>query len=189
MEKTSKNMVLRILIAVCFIWLPVNVVRYFISSKTYESGNILAMVVALLPVIAGLFIVIGALLGSRVVIGLGSVIYVLQAGYSIYVYIMNMQQDLPDEGKKGFRSLIITTALMLLAFLFLALACFIKRSDLALCIFAVVLFVVWFFVRRGQLPDGAAKWPLQLVLTAAGSVLGTILSALLFAVRKKKVEA
>ena len=132
---------------------------------------------------------IGALLGSRVVIGLGSVIYVLQAGYSIYVYIMNMQQDLPDEGKKGFRSLIITTALMLLAFLFLALACFIKRSDLALCIFAVVLFVVWFFVRRGQLPDGAAKWPLQLVLTAAGSVLGTILSALLFAVRKKKVEA
>lgn len=187
MEKKNKNTILRILIAVCFLWLPINGVDSIISSKIYESSAVLALVVGLLPAIAGLFIVIGALLGSRVVIGLGSIIYVLQAGYSIYVYILNMQGDLPDDGKKSFRSLILTTALMLLAFLFLALACFIKRSDLALCIFAVALFVAWFFVRRGQLSAEASQLPL--ILTAAGSVLGTILSAMLFAVRKKKVEA
>ena len=187
MEKKNKNTVLRILIAVCFLWLPINGVKNVITSKIYESGDVMALVVGLLPAIAGIIIVIGALFGSRVLIGLGSVIYVLYAGYSIYVFIMNMQGDLPDDGKKSFRGLILTAALMLLAFLFLALACFIKRSDLALCILAVVLFVAWFFVRRGQISAEASQLPL--ILTAAGSVLGTILSAILFAVRKKKVEA
>ena len=187
MEKKNKNTVLRILIAVCFLWLPINGVKNIITSKIYESGDVMALVVGLLPAIAGIIIVIGALFGSRVLIGLGSVIYVLYAGYSIYVYIMNMQGDLPDDGKKSFRGLILTAALMLLAFLFLALACFIKRSDLALCILAVILFVAWFFVRRGQISAEASQLPL--ILTAAGSVLGTILSAILFAVRKKKVEA
>ena len=189
MEKTNKNIVLRILIAICFVWLPINGALSFLSAKTYLSGDPLAITLGLLPVVAGLFIVFSALFNARAGIGIGCMIYVLQAGYSIYVSIMNMQQGLPDEGKKSFRGLILATALILLAFLFLALACFIKRSDLALCILAVIFFIVWFFVRRGQIPAEASKWPLQLVLTAAGSVLGTILSAMLFAVRKKKVEA
>ena len=187
MEKKNKGTVLRILTAICFLWLPVNGAMNFISGKIYESGDILAIVVGALPFIAGIFVVIGALLGSRVVIGLGAVIYVLQAGYSIYVYIMQMLQNLPDEAKKSFRSLILVTALMLLAFLFLALACFVKRSDLALCIFTIALFVGWFFVRRGQIAADASQLPL--ILTAAGSVLGTILLALFFAVRKDKKEA
>ncbi len=95
-----------------------------------------------------------------------------------------MQQDLPAEAKKSFRGLIISTALMLLALLVLALACFIKRSDLALCILAVVLFVVWFFVRRSGYTAGQSQLPL--ILTAAGSVLGTIITAAFFAVTKKK---
>ena len=188
MEKKNSNIALRILIAICFLWLPINGARAFITGKVYESGDVLAMVVALLPAVAGLFIVIGALLGSRIVIGLGSVIYVLYAGYSIYVYVMQMMQGgLPDEAKKSFRSLIITTALILVAFLFLALACFIKRSDLAWCIFAAAVFVAWFFVRRSQLAADASQLPL--ILTAAGSVLGSIIMALLFAVRRNKKEA
>ena len=182
MEKKNKGIVLRILMAICFLWLPVNGAMNFISGKIYESGDILATVVGALPFIAGVFIVIGALLGSRILIGLGSVIYVLQAGYSIYVYVMQMLQDLPDEAKKSFRGLILVTALMLVAFLFLALACFIKRSDLAWCIFAAAVFVAWFFVRRSQLAADASQLPL--ILTAAGSVLGSIITALFFAIRR-----
>ncbi|MCR5010240.1 MAG: hypothetical protein K6A91_04810 [Clostridia bacterium] len=184
MEKTRKNMALRILIAICFLWMPVNGVRRLISSNVLQSGDIVAMIAAAVPAIAGLVLLIGALTGSRVVMGIGCVIDLLYLGYSIYVYIMSMQQDLPAEAKKSFRGLIISTALMLLALLVLALACFISRSDLALCILAVILFVVWFFVRRSGYAAGQSQLPL--ILTAAGSVLGTILSAVFFAVKKKK---
>ena len=49
---------------------------------------------------------------------------------------------------------------------------------------AIVLFVVWFFVRRSGYAADQSQLPL--ILTAAGSVLGTILSAVFFAVTKKK---
>jgi len=182
--KNNKTLVLRILIAVCFLWMPVNGVRGLISANVLQSGDIVAILAAALPALAGLVLLIGALTGSRVVMGIGCVIDLLCFGYSIYVYIISMQQDLPAEAKKSFRGLIISTALMLLALLVLALACFIKRSDLALCILAIVLFVVWFFVRRSGYAADQSQLPL--ILTAAGSVLGTILSAVFFAVTKKK---
>lgn len=185
MEKTSKHIVLRLLIAVCFLWLPVNGARAFLASKTYLSGEPLAIVLGLAPVIAGLFIFISALVDSRIGIGIGAILYVLYQGYAIYVYYMNMQQQgLPDEAKKSFRSLIISTGLIILAFLILALACFIERIDIALCIIAAILFVVWFFVSRSGAP--ADQPQLQRILTTCGSVLGTILMAMFFAVKKKK---
>ncbi|MBR3302378.1 MAG: hypothetical protein IKI73_06935 [Firmicutes bacterium] len=188
MEKKNKTLVLRILMAVCFLWMPVNGVRGLISANVLQSGDIVAILAAALPALAGLVLLIGALTGSRVVMGIGCVIDLLCLGYSIYVYIMSMQQDLPAEAKKGFRGLIISTAIMLLALLVLALACFIKRSDLALCILAVVLFVVWFFVSRSGYAAGQSQLPLM--LTAGGAVLGTIITAMFFAVtKKKKVEA
>ena len=184
MNKKKKNMVLRIIIAICFLWMPVNGVRRLISSNVLQSGDIVAMIAAALPALAGLVLLIGALTGSRVVMGIGCIIDVLCLGYSIYVYIMSMQQDLPAEAKKSFRGLIISTAIMLLALLVLALACFIKRSDLALCILAIVLFVVWFFVRRSGYAADQSQLPLM--LTAGGAVLGTIITAMFFAVTKKK---
>ena len=186
MEKKKNTLVLRILTAVCFLWLPVNAITAFVSEKVYESENVLTIVVAALPFVAGLFMVIGALVGSRVMIGLGSFIYVLQAGYRIFSYIMMLSEYVQKDARKALIGVILYSVLLLLAFLFLALACFVKKSDLALCLLTIVLFVAWFFVFRGQIPAGASKWPLQLVIAGAGSVLGTIFLALFFAINKKK---
>ena len=77
-----------------------------------------------------------------------------------------------------------TSKKLLPLLLVLALACFIKRSDLALCILAIVLFAVWFFVRRSGYAADQSQLPLM--LTAGGAVLGTIITAMFFAVTKKK---
>lgn len=187
MKSKNNYIVLRILIAVCFLWMPVNGVRSFIYSNVLPSGNILAIIIALVPAIGGVVLLTGALTGSRILIGVGAVIRLLSEGYSIYVYISQMQPGVPDEVKKSFRSLIISSVLVLLALLFLALACFIKRSDLALCILTIVLFVVWFFVRRSGYAAGQSLLPL--ILTAGGSVVGTLLLAFFMAFSKKKKEA
>ena len=184
----KKNLLLGILTAVCFLWMPINGVKAAITSKIFESGDIIAIVFALLPALAGVVLIIGALFGARIVAGIGAVLFLIPQAYSIYVYIMQLQTDLPDEAKKGFRGLILTTAIMILAFLFLALACFDDKRDLAFCIITVLLFVAWFFVRNSQLAADASKLPL--ILTAVGSVLGTILLGISMAVQgKKKKEA
>ena len=184
----KKNLILGIITAVCFLWMPVNGVRAAITSKMFESGDIVAIVFALLPVLAGVVLIIGALFGARIVAGIGAVLFLIPQAYSIYVYIMQLQQDLPDEAKKSFRSLILSSAIMILAFLFLALACFDDKRDLAFCIIGVLLFVAWFFVRNSQLAAEAPKLPL--ILTAVGSILGTILLGVSMAVQgKKKKEA
>ena len=184
----KKSLILGILIAVCFLWMPINGVRAAITSKIFESGDIIAIVFALLPVLAGLVLIIGALASSRVVAGIGAVLYIIPTAYSVFVYFMQLQNDLPDEAKKSFRGLILSNAIIILAFLFLALACFDDKRDLAFCIITVLLFVGWFFVRNAQLAADASKLPL--ILTAAGCVLGTILLGILMAVQgKNKKEA
>ena len=186
MKNNKPSIVLRIITAICFIWVLVNGAQSFITGKIYESGDIMAIVVAALPVLAGLLILIGALVGARVVFGIGAIVYLIYTGFEIYYYVTQMFQDIPAETKAGFRGLIITLALIFLAFLFLALACFNKRADLALCLLSAALFVVYFFVRRSQLPADASKWPLSLVLTSAGAVVGTILMGMTMALGKNK---
>ena len=184
-NKTSK-MVLRILTAVCFLWILVNGAISFISGRIYESGDIITIVLALLPVIAGIVIIIGALTDSHIVIGLGAVIYLIPMIYSVYTGIQQLQSFTTDEMKAHMRGLIISSGLIILAFLFLALACFDKKRDLAFCVFSAALFVAWFFVRRSYLSADDSQ--LSIILTAAGSVIGTILIGFSMVLRRRKKE-
>ena len=182
MGKKKSNILIRIITAICFVWVLVLGARTFIADKMYESTDILTMVVAALPILAGLLMLIGALTGARVVFGIGSVVYLIYKGFEIFYYVMQMQESAADEARKSFRGLIIASALMLLAFLFLALACFNKKADLALCLLTAALFVAYFFVSRSKL--AADESQLMLILTSAGSVLGTILMGITMALGK-----
>ena len=59
-------------------------------------------------------------------------------------------------------------------------------AILLIVILSAALFVAYFFVRRSQLPADASKWPLSLVLTSAGAVIGTILMGMTMALGKNK---
>ena len=183
-----KNVVIRVIAAICFLPLFISSVRTPFTGGTIQYGNAWQIAVSFIPALVILLIIVGILTGKPVVSGVGAaiyaIVYILTISSLFQAYASMKGQGFPETTVANIRNALISNVLLILAFLFLALGCFIRKRGNLLCMISAGIFLVRAVQRQLMLRIEAPAF--SIILNSVALIAGTVLIGRYLAAEKEE---
>ena len=184
------NKVLRAVAAVCFVPSLISSIQTFIYGKTYTTGEVLQIALALIPVVAAALIVIGALAGKPAICAVGAILNIPLSCVTVINNLSMLSTEIPDAVRSNLIYALATTCILLLGMLFLVLACFMKDRATLFGTLSAAMFLIRFIMAlaRGGITRTISGTSILPILAFIGHIAGPILISRFVVSRKTAKE-